>query len=397
MPSARCLRVPSVRAVALLLAALLGFAAPAGAITVDGLYRAEVEVSGKGGEARAQGFRRALERVLVKVSGTSAVESNPDVQALLESPARFVQEFRYKPIEGAAAEPGSADDSERPTHRLLVQFAQGRIDRALRQRGIVVWDAQRPQLLVWLAVDNGDRRLVVSSDGDSRARQQLLRRARERGLPVMLPLMDMTDRSRVDYVDIQGGFLDAVRSASDRYRPTALLVGHVQPQGDQWVGSWNLLGVGDRDSWRSNASDLVDAVAHGVDGATDRVARAFAGRGEQSRELRLRVTEVGDLAAYARVSEYLSSLVRVRSAEVARLEPREVVFRVTMNGRLADLERAITLGSTLTRVDTGSASTGDAGGTSDGPPGSIDASSGADGAAADEGREAVDLTFRLAG
>ncbi len=374
---------PSARMLSLLLVGLLWLAGPVGAVTVDGLYRAEVEVEGQGGDARAEGFREALERVLIKVSGSAAVSLNPDVEELLESPERFVQEYRYRAIEDA--------EDDGPSHRLLVQFAQGRIDDALRQRGIVVWDAQRPQLLVWLAVDDGDQRRVVSSDDDSRARQQLLRHARERGLPVMLPLMDMTDRSRIEYVDIQGGFLDAVRSASDRYRPTALLVGHVEPQGDQWLGSWNLLGVGERDSWRSNAGELNAAVAGGVDGATDRVAGAFAGRGEELRELRLRVTEVGDLAAYARVSEYLASLVRVRSAEVVQLEPREVVFRVTMNGRRADLERAITLGSTLTRVETNGAVSGD---TNGGPDWAIEVSPDGAGASTDE---AVDLTFRLAG
>lgn len=391
MPSARRFRVPSARAVAVLLTALLGMATPVGAVTVDGLYRAEVDVSGKGDEARAEGFRRALERVLVKVSGSSAVGSNPDVQELLESPERFVQEFRYEPVEDTEGETG---DSDRPSHHLLVQFAQRRIDNALRQRGIVVWDGQRPQLLVWLAVDNGEQRLVVSSDDESRARQQLQQRASERGLPVMLPLMDMTDRSRVEYVDIQGGFLDAVRSASDRYRPTALLVGHVQPQGGQWVGSWNLMGVGERDSWRSNGGELSAAVASGVDGATDRVAGAFAGRGEQSRELHLRVTEIDGLEAYARVSEYLSSLVRVRSVRVVQLQPRELVFRITMNGQTEDLERAITLGSTLTRVDSGDASAGDA---SAGTTGSAsDAAAGSDGTSAEQAREAIDLTFRLA-
>ncbi len=381
----------------------MGVAAPAGAVTVDGLYRAEVEVPGKGGEARTEGFRRALERVLVKVSGSSAVGSNPDVQALLESPDRFVQEFRYEPIEdgdspgGASGTDGDAE-TERPSHRLVVQFAQGRIDQALRQRGLVVWDGQRPQLLVWLAVDNGERRLVVSSDGESRVRQQLLARASERGQPVMLPLMDMTDRSRVEYVDIQGGFLDAVRKASERYRPTALLVGHVESQRGGWVGNWHLIGVGERDSWRTTSGELSTAVTDGVDGATDRVARAFAGRGEQSRELRLRVTDVDGLEAYARVSEYLSSLVRVRSAEVVQLQPREVIFHIDMNGRLADLERAITLGSTLARVDEGGTSS-DTGGAADGDSfGSTGASSDADGgASAQDDGEAVDLTFRLVG
>ena len=52
----RCLSL-----VGLLLACL---AMPAGAVTVENLHTARVEVAGKGEEARRTGFREALERVL---------------------------------------------------------------------------------------------------------------------------------------------------------------------------------------------------------------------------------------------------------------------------------------------------------------------------------------------
>ncbi len=382
---------------------LLAPAGPALAVTVDDLYRAEVKVVDKSGAARNEGFQRALERLLVKVSGSSAVRSNPDVAQLLESPERFVQQFRYERLDEGDYEPVPAfpDDAEdgagedgaeptaAPTLALHVQFAQGRVERALEQRGIVIWGDRRPELLVWLAVDDGDERGIVSADGDSPAREQLMQRAQQRGLPAMLPLMDMADRSRVEFVDIQGGFLDAVRGASERYRPNAMLVGHVRPRGSGWQGDWNLMGVGERKSWQASADAMGAAVAAGVDGATDRVARAFAGRGEQAHDFRLRVTGVDNLDAYARVSEYLASLVRVRNAAVLKLEPSEIVFRVSMNGRIEDLVRAITLGSTLTRVQED--------GSAGGALGELADDSDDDAPESARDGEAVDLTFRLVG
>ncbi|MEX1081805.1 MAG: DUF2066 domain-containing protein, partial [Halofilum sp. (in: g-proteobacteria)] len=367
---------PSTPFLAMLLLLAGGFApltAPA-AVSADELYRAQVNVVDRRAEARRDGFQRALEQVLVKVSGSSAVRSNPDVEQLLESPERFVQQYSYQTLdagdhepvpafpddaeeaeEAEEAEDDAAEETAEPTQTLQVQFTRGRVERALEQRGLVIWGERRPELLVWLAVDDGDERDVVSSDGSSEARARFLQRARERGLPTMLPLMDMEDRSRVEFVDIQGGFLDELRRASERYRPDAMLIGHVRPRGAGWQGDWNLVGVGERKSWQGSAGAMDDAIAAGVDGATDRVARAFAGRGEEAHEYRLRVTGVDSLDAYARVSEYLASLVRVRSADVLRLQPGEIIVRISMNGRIEDLERAITLGSTLSRASDGGA------------------------------------------
>lgn len=391
-------RLPTWLVASFVVLAGLGASGPAAAVAVEDLYRAEVKVVDKSDAARDEAFQRALARVLVKLSGSSAVRSNPDVDQLLESPERFVQQFRYKRLadgdhEPVPAFPDDADADEDaaapPTQTLHVQFARGRIERALKERGIVIWGERRPELLVWLAVDDGDGRGIVSSDGSTSARAQLLERAQARGLPIMLPLMDMEDRSRVEFVDIQGGFLEAVTQASERYRANAMLVGHVRPSGSGWKSSWNLLGIGDRKSWQARVGDLDAAVTAGVDGGTDRVARAFAGRGEEAHEFRLRVTGVDSLDAYARVSDYLASLVRVRSADVLQLAPSEVIFRVSMNGRREDLERAIALGSTLARVnDTGSFGAFDA-------LGELDVTDEAEESGSARDNEPVDLTFRL--
>lgn len=363
--------------VLLLLGAVLGTVAlPAAAVTVDGLYSARVEVAGKGEEARAEGFRTALEEVLVRVSGNAGVIANPELESVLENAARYVQQYRYEALpepEPGAADAGAEADRESdagaetgtpgagpeagpdgddeapapPTHRLAVSFAGSLIERALSERGVVVWGEQRPEVLVWLAVDDGRERYLVGADGDSRAYERLSEVAGRRGLPLVLPLLDMTDRQRIEFVDIKGGFLDAVRTASERYRAETLLVGYVEQRRDGWTGDWNLLGLGERRGWRASGADLEAAVTGGVGGATERIAAALAGRGGERHTVQLRVRALADLDAYARVARYLESLVRVRSAEVVGLRPDEAVFRLVIRGRVEELERTIALGNML--------------------------------------------------
>jgi len=341
-------------------------AAPTGAVVVDNLYRAEVAVAGKGEEAREQGFREALERVIVRVAGREDVLDGDELEPLLEDPARLVQQYQYSPIDRDASGTGEGNDtadglsgeadgddadSEAPTHRLQVTFAASRVDEALDERGVTIWGSQRPEILLWLAVDEGQRRYIVSADGDSPIQQRLASAAERRGLPLLLPLMDTDDRRRVDFVDIKGEFFDAVREASNRYRAENLLVGYIERRGGEWTGQWHLLGIGERRTWRDTASARADVVDAGVGGTTRRIAAAFAGRAGEVQPIDLHVRGVGDLAAYAEVSSYLESLARVESVAVASVAPVEAVFRVTVQGQIAQLERAITLGDTLQAVE----------------------------------------------
>ncbi len=350
--------------------ALLGLLAlfsvsPAGGVVVDNLYRAEVEVVGKGEEARDEGFRKALERVIVRVAGRDDVLDDDELEAMLADPARFVQQFQYTPIERDDADSGAeeptdgasdadgdaASADEPPTHRLQVTFAGSRVDQALDEGGVTVWGRQRPEILVWLAVDDGERRYIVSADGETRVQDQLAGAAKRRGLPLLLPLMDTDDRRLVDFVDIKGGFFDAVREASARYRAENLLIGYIERRGTDWTGQWHLLGVGDRRTWRDTSSARAAVLEAGVAGTTRRIAAAFAGRAGEIQPVHLRVRGVADLTAYASISSYLEGLARVDSAAVDRLGPTEAVFRVEVQGQIAQLERAITLGGTLRAVE----------------------------------------------
>jgi hypothetical protein len=366
-----------------------GWSASAAAVSVEGLYSASIEVADKSDDARGKAFRRALERVVVRAAGRDEVVAEEAVRTLLANAEGYVQQYQYEAIErepdsaaggggsdGAGDDAGAAESSvDEPLYRLKVKFIGSRIEQALADRGVTVWGRQRPEVLVWLAVDDGERRYIVGAEGDTPVHADLTAAAKQRGLPLLLPLLDTADRNRVDFRDIKGGFLDAIRTASERYRAQTFLVGYIERRGRRWLGDWQLLGLGgERRSWRGRADGLPDAVSAGVGGATERIAATFAGRAGQIERVRLRVRGVGAVDAYARVSTYLEQLARVRTASVAAIRAGEAVFRIQIHGTVAQLQRSIALADTLVPAQrarpSGTAGADAPGQAGDGTPGS---------------------------
>lgn len=337
----------------LLLALLLPL--PADAVRVEDLYRSEVEVLDKSAGEREAGFRRALEQVLMKVSGSAAVLEQAPVRSMLESPARYVQQYRYESIEDAGADAAAdAEDAAaaepRPTHRLEVVFSPSRIERDLRDNGITVWGPYRPQILVWLAHDDGRDRRLVGADDSSGMDDALRAAAERRGLPLLLPLLDTEDRRRIEYLDIQGGFFDSVRDASSRYGADIVLVGHVRRTGGDWRGDWTLLEGDERRTWQTRAAEGDAVVQAGVGRLAEHLAEVLAGRDRERSRVRVRVLDTDSLDAYARLSHYFARLPRVEGSQVVRVNPRELLFELELRGRPADLERAIALDDMLQRA-----------------------------------------------
>ncbi len=326
----------------ILLALLLPL--PAGAVRVENLYSAGVEVADKGGEAREEGFRRALEQILLKVSGSMSVLDEPALQPMLDTPARHVQQYRYEEIEDG--DPAEGNEPA-PAYRLEVLFNQSRLESELRERGVVVWGPYRPEVLVWLAYDDGRERLLVGADDESGMNEALNTAADKRGLPLLLPLLDTDDRRRIEYIDVKGGFFDSVRKASERYGAEIVLVGNVRRTGGDWRGDWTLLQADERRGWQTRADSADEVVQIGVGRLAEYLSELMAGRDSERSRVRVRVTETDDLDDYARLGHYFERLPRVEGSQVVRVAPREILFELELRGRLTDLERAIALDDLL--------------------------------------------------
>jgi len=172
------------------------------AANVSGLYEAEVPVIDQAAATREKGVATALRVVLVKVTGDRNVASRSAIVPLLEEAQRYVQQYRYR-----AVSPTTADGSVLPEEslELWVRFDAGTLDKRLRDLGVPIWGKQRPSTLVWLVVEDEGGRRLIGTDEESEYLSVLKERASVRGIPMLIPLLDLEDNARLKPSDVWGG------------------------------------------------------------------------------------------------------------------------------------------------------------------------------------------------
>jgi len=312
-------------------------------VPLDTLYDAEVPVATGEDADRNRGFRDALAEVLVRITGKTDTARRPEANEILGRAGDYVEQFRYM-------------DSgvEEPAYLIWVRFDGPALEEAVSQAGMPVWRSERPAVLTWLAVTGrvGDRRLLGESDvGD--ATDTLKRASTRRGVPVVLPLLDLEDMKHVGVADVAGGFDDNVRQASARYRPDAVWIGHARGSRDgYWKIDWRLyLGAATLD-WSSEGTSLAQSVERGVDGMADRLGGRLAvlDRSQSPDRVILEIEGVGSMRDYARLQRYLSGVGRVSVFRPWRIEPGRAAWLLQLRGTPGDLVGEIALGTTLAEV-----------------------------------------------
>ncbi|MBZ9990135.1 DUF2066 domain-containing protein [Mesorhizobium sp. BH1-1-5] len=129
------------------------------------LYQAQAIVTGTGEVNRQVGFKDCLDKVLVKVSGDQRLTQKPEMLALRDKAADFVQSFRYRDrLEGIPIhdEQGTHD---RP-HDLTCIYKPAVVDKLLAQLGSRPWLGERPPIAVFMTAEQGSRHFMLTADED---------------------------------------------------------------------------------------------------------------------------------------------------------------------------------------------------------------------------------------
>lgn len=297
----------------------------AAAARVDNLYSATVTLSANAPQPLNKAFERALGQVLVKVTGLPEAGRDAARAGLLPNPASLVQQY-----------------SRLPDNRLSAQFDARAIRAALDSAGLPVWGENRPLVAIWLAVDSGGGKRLILSDGSGKTtgskdkvdalRSGLVRSADERGLPVVLPLVDAEDLGGVSFSDIWGNFQGPIMQASQRYGADAILIGRANSfdMADDQI-RWTLTSGSEQASWRGDIST-------GPGQAADYLAQRLATYADSADTLRVLVRNVDTLEKYGQLKNYFSGLNIVEHATVARVNADQLEFDLIVRGDVQRLE-----------------------------------------------------------
>lgn len=334
-----------MRLLVYLLALWLGALAPAtvAAGEVKSLFVAEVDVRGTDDAARNAAFHDALKTVLRRLVRRESL-SDPALRALLVEAPRYVRQF----------EPAPSAGSETAPPRLRVTFAGAALLQALETRDIPAWGPQRPDVLVWLVMeDNGQRQWMVDAAPEVTALLQ--RAAGDRGLPLRLPNLDAADRQTLGVDAVAGGSEEAIRDASGRHDAPAILAGRLLRKAENlWETTWHLYHGEESRVWNEKAASLPEAINAGFGGVYDALAlRDMPVEEAESSVVEVEIVDVRGAADFQRARRSLQSLDGARNVEPVRITLDAATFRLELPGGQDALSRQVGVKSELAPAEGG--------------------------------------------
>lgn len=296
-------------------------------------FEARVPVENRQAEEQDAVLRQALEQVLVRMTGRTEAVQQPAVQQLLENPRQYLQRYRYE-----------TGDEEQYGLWLVVQFDGASLRRQLAERGVPVWAEDAPAVLMWVAARDGAERYLVGADERAELRQPMQNTARQMGLQVLFPLLDLEDRAAIRISDVWGGFSDSVLEAARRYGVPAVVSARLdQDPAGRWEARWQLYLSGEpQQAWISRADTRAEALRHGVAALAGRLAQDFTlvpGRAVDG--LRLRVEGVRSAADYAWLQQRLLGLAGVKQAQVEAVDGPVLALRLGLEVDAGRVLRAL--------------------------------------------------------
>ncbi len=311
------------------------------AVQVGGLYSASIEVLDQSQSARNGALEEAFSLVLQKVSGREHSEEKGGLALRSAEISAYVEQFQYQKME----EPT-------PGYLLLINFQKEALNLLMQQAGVPIWGSDRPEVLVWLAVKGDGGRYILTADSSNRA-DQIKQAAAEKGLAVMLPLLDLEDQRALSFNDVWGGFSDAILKASARYDAKQIMFGRMEKVNDNnWSLKWTLIGPMSEFGGDEKQLSLNLVAGKSFSGLAAHLADIYAPSGQAFKsQIQLTVTGVESLEDFIRLTRYLSSLDKVTRVNWEHVEAGTVTLSLSFTGDVAVLKKVIALNHVLVPVE----------------------------------------------
>jgi hypothetical protein len=285
---------------------------------VKNLHSARLPIENQSSSALASASQDALAEVLVKVSGSEDILGHPDVVAVLPNARDHVQQYVFLRDTGP-------DKALYARFEFEASFVNGLLTKAR----LPLWTANRPRVLVWMVADLDGRRQFVSLADTPDLAAQLVTEFERRGLPVQLPLFDLSDTTSIAVEDVWEQRGPIIQAASNRYDIQDILVGRgVVISSGTWTGDWSYLYGKHRLDRSSSAPLAAGFLQDGVALAAEEMASryAVAATGVVDDRVQMTVSGVYEFSDYTAIVSWVESLELIEHANIESIRGDSVVF-----------------------------------------------------------------------
>lgn len=335
------------------------------------IYNTSTLVINQSPEVRQKATAKGLNRVLIRLSGKKNIPQSQSIQIALQRAPDYLDRFSYQSTQQTLTIAGAA----RPATLLLMQFNSAAVKRLLSEANLPLWSERRPDVLVWTATDKRGKKYV---DIESNMAKALNDSAADRGLPIVLPVLDLEDRRALPVARLWALDENKVRLASQRYATNAVLSGRFARRSGFWNGSFILTHKGKNRYLSAEGKSEAVVAASIVNQVSDYLANIYAvnalpnngsaaaqlspngtastigsavlqpSRGP--RNLYLQVNNVGDFSNYIMVVKYLEALPLVSSVRVASVLTPTLLLDIELVANKDQFFSALELDNRLQRV-----------------------------------------------
>jgi len=350
------------------------------AVEVKDLYEASVTITSRNNADRVIALKEALAAVMVKVGGNKNVLDNKIIKKSLIDYRLYLNQYRYQLKTIHTIKPTAENETHTKQLFLLASFNEDKINQLFQQANLAIWGRLRPQVLLWLVNEDGLSRTIVSNSTDSKLPAKVNDFSVQRGLPIMMPLMDLTDTSQIKLSDIWGRFEQPVRKASKRYVAEAIVVMRISNSSllafkeedsidvktdncgllctqatlkeknytlDWSLLGWNLDGRPQRFSQQYQGKESQKLLQQGLADITELIYQHYALSTTSYNDFIIEVANIDSLATYVDVFNFLTNLSAVNSVTLLKAQGASRRFNLQLLGSSNALVASLKLNKQL--------------------------------------------------
>ena len=256
--------------IGIFLAAALACCTATPATAAEDLYRAQTVVTGQGEANRMIGFASCMEDVLIKVSGAERLAGDRRLAAYKAKAQDFVTAFDYHDQFSGKPKRDEQGTRDRPFD-LTVDFDKEKIDGVLKALGLKPWLSHRPVLAVFVEMEQGERKFIVTSDGTQSdlQRDALLAAAARRGVNIVLPTAAALAKANINGTELSKTPSSTLVSLAAGQGGEVALVGRLvwNDRDLGWATQWQIDRPGRSHRWRLRGVTFDEAFRRGIGGA----------------------------------------------------------------------------------------------------------------------------------